>query len=151
MGSVAGMVDPVTLPPQATEQALPDAARAVVDAPNFAVVATLTPDASPQTSVVWIGRDGDDLLFSTVRGRYKTRNMERDPRVSVIVVDGADPYRYLEVRGDVTLTDEGGRELIDAFALKYRGLDTYPDDRPGAVRVVCRVRPRHVIWRQPRR
>jgi PPOX class probable F420-dependent enzyme len=136
--------------PTRSRPTLPDDARAVVDAANYAVVATLTPSGAPQTSVVWIGRDGDDLLFSTIRGRFKTRNMERDPRISITVIDGADPYRYLEVRGEVTLTDEGGRELMDAFSRKYRGQDTYVGDRPDAVRVVCRLRPRSVFWRAPR-
>jgi PPOX class probable F420-dependent enzyme len=55
----------------------------LVDGKNYAVLATVNPDGSPQTSVVWVGRDGGDLLFSTVEGRVKYRNMLRDPRVSV--------------------------------------------------------------------
>jgi PPOX class probable F420-dependent enzyme len=126
---------------------LTDAGRSIVDGPNFATVATIEPDGSPQTSIVWITRDGDDLLFSTVRGRRKTRNMEADPRVSVIVLDHANPYNYLEVRGSVTLDETGGRDLIDALSLKYRGEPTYGYDGPDAVRVVCRVHAHKVIAR----
>ena len=68
---------------------LSEEALRLVDGRNYAVLATVNPDGSPQTSVVWIGRDGADLLFSTVAGRVKHRNMLRDPRVSVTVIDSA--------------------------------------------------------------
>ena len=71
--------------------ALSPATLRLLDGRNYAVLATVNPDGSPQTSVMWIGRDGGDLLFSTVEGRVKHRNMLRDPRVSVTVIDSADP------------------------------------------------------------
>jgi len=77
---------------------LSEAALRLVDGKNYAVLATVNPDGSPQTSVVWVGRDGDDLVFSTVEGRVKHRNMVRDPRVSVTVIDSADPENYVELR-----------------------------------------------------
>jgi PPOX class probable F420-dependent enzyme len=126
---------------------LPDAARTLVDGVNFATVATLEPDGSPQTSVVWVTREGDQLVFSTVRGRRKAQNMQRDPRVSVLVLDHENPYSYLEVRGTVSLSEEGGRELIDALARKYRGFDRYPwDDGTDNVRLVCRVEARKAVF-----
>jgi len=126
---------------------LPEAARTVVDGSSFATVATIEPDGSPQTSVVWITREGDTLVFSTVVGRRKTDNMQRDPRVSVLVMDPDNPYSYLEVRGRVSMTEEGGRALIDALAASYRGLDRYPwDDGTDNVRVVCRVHADKVVW-----
>jgi len=91
---------------------------------NYAVLATVNPDGSPQTSAMWVGRDGDDLFFSTVEGRVKHRNMLRDPRVSVTVLDSADPENYVELRG--------------RLSWKYDGKDPDPD-RPGAVRVVVRM------------
>src|SRR6516225_5424027 len=69
---------------------LSESARRLVDGRNYAVLATVNADGSPQTSVVWVGRDGGDLLFSTVEGRVKHRNMVRDPRVSVSIIDSAD-------------------------------------------------------------
>jgi PPOX class probable F420-dependent enzyme len=71
--------------------ALSEATLRLLDGRNYAVLATVNPDGSPQTSAVWVGRDGEDLLFSTVEGRVKHRNMRRDPRVSVTVLDSADP------------------------------------------------------------
>ena len=117
---------------------LSDATLRLVDGRNYAVMATVNPDGSPQTSVVWVGRDGDDLLFSTVEGRVKHRNMVRDPRVSVTVIDSADPENYAELRGRVSMTPDVGRRVDTQLSWKYEGKD--PDaDRPGAVRVVVRM------------
>jgi len=110
----------------------------LLDGRNYGVLATINPDGSPQTSVVWVGRDGNDLVFSTVEGRVKQRNMLRDPRVSVTVLDSADPDNYAELRGRVSLTPDVGRRVDTELSWKYDGKD--PDeDRPGAVRVVVRV------------
>jgi PPOX class probable F420-dependent enzyme len=115
-----------------------DATLKLLDGPNYAVLATVNPDGSPQTSAMWVGRDGDDLLFSTVEGRVKHRNMLRDPRVSVTVIDSADPENYVELRGRVTMTPDIGREVDTRLSWKYDGKDPGPD-RPGAVRVVVRM------------
>jgi PPOX class probable F420-dependent enzyme len=110
----------------------------LLDGRNYAVLATVNPDGSPQTSAMWIGRDGGDLLFSTVEGRVKHRNMLRDPRVSVTVLDGADPENYVELRGRVTITPDIGRSVDTALSWKYQSKDPDPD-QPGAVRVVVRM------------
>ena len=125
--------------------ALPAKVRELIDGSTFAVVSTVNPDHSPQSTVVWLKRDGDDVLFSTVRGRKKTRNMERDPRVSVCAYDPAQPYSYFTVEGSVTLTEEGGTELINELSLKYDGRP-YTFDPPENVRVVCRLTPARVIF-----
>jgi PPOX class probable F420-dependent enzyme len=117
---------------------LSDATVALVDGKNYAILATINPDGSPQTSVLWIGRDGNDLLFSTVAGRVKHRNMERDPRVSVTVLDSADPENYVELRGRVSMTRDVGRALDTRLSWKYDGRDP-GEDRPGAVRIVVRM------------
>jgi PPOX class probable F420-dependent enzyme len=122
---------------------LPPAARALLDGPNFATVATVQPDGSPQTSVVWIRADGDDLLFSTIKGRRKHANLTRDPRVSVLVLDAADPYSYCEIRGTAELTDDPRAELIEELSVKYTG-ESF-GERPGEQRVVVRVRPDRVF------
>ena len=126
--------------------ALTDLAKRLIDAPTFAVVSTVNPDGAPQSSVIWVRRDGDDVLFSTIRGRRKTRNMERDPRVNVTLYDPADPYHYVEVRGTVSLTEDGGPELIQELSQKYDGAP-FREAKPDAVRVVVRVTPRRVVGR----
>ncbi|MFI5493288.1 PPOX class F420-dependent oxidoreductase [Actinoplanes sp. NPDC051859] len=123
---------------------LPDSVRKLVDGRTFAVVTTINSDGSPQSTVIWVKRDGDDLLFSTVRGRKKTRNMERDPRVSVCAYDPAQPYSYFTVEGSVTLDNTGGAELINELSRKYADRP-YTFDPPEAVRVVCRLTPNKVI------
>jgi PPOX class probable F420-dependent enzyme len=117
---------------------LSDATVALLDGKNYAVLATINPDGSPQTSVLWVGRDGNDLLFSTVARRVKHRNMERDPRVSVTVLDSADPENYVELRGRVSMTPDVDRALDTRLSWKYDGRDP-GEDRPGAVRVVVRM------------
>jgi PPOX class probable F420-dependent enzyme len=127
---------------------IPDAAKAWLDAPEFATIATIEPDGQPHLSVVWVERDGDELLVSTVKGRRKHANLERDPRATVLVYPRDSPYSYVEVRGTATLTEEGGRELIDRLGHAYRGWERYPgDDGTDNVRVVVRIRPDKVVTR----
>jgi PPOX class probable F420-dependent enzyme len=110
----------------------------LVDGRNYAVLATVNPDGSPQTSVVWVGRDGADLVFSTVEGRVKHRNMVRDPRVSATIIDSADPENYVELRGTVSMTPDIGSQVDNELSWKYDGKDKDPD-KPGAIRVVIRM------------
>lgn len=123
---------------------LPDNVRRLIDAPTFAVLSTVNSDGTPHSTVVWVKRDGDDVIFSTVRGRKKTRNMERDPRVSVCAYDPDQPYSYFTVDGEVTLDDKGGSDLINELSMKYTN-QPYTFDGPDDVRVVCRLTPRKVI------
>jgi PPOX class probable F420-dependent enzyme len=117
--------------------------RALVDGRNYAVLATLNEDGSPQTSVVWVTRDGDDLLFSTLLDRAKERNLRRDPRASASIWSDEDAEVYAEVRGTVTITEDTDRALVNALSHKYEGRD-FPADAPGAVRVVLRLTPTRV-------
>ncbi|GLV86808.1 hypothetical protein Slala03_64970 [Streptomyces lavendulae subsp. lavendulae] len=125
-----------------------DLQKIIDDTPVFATVATIQPDGSPQLSVTWLARDGDDLLFSTTVGRRKETNLRRDPRVTVMINPANAPYTYAEVRGEATMTTEGGPELIDELSRKYTGKD-YADFNPAsaddAQRVVVRITPRKVV------
>ena len=125
---------------------LPEQVSTIFDAPEFATLATLQPDGQPQLTVVWVAREGHDLLMSTVKGRQKHRNLERDPRATVLVYPKANPYSYVEVRGTVTMTEQGGREFIDRLNLEYTGGDRYTmDDGTENIRVVVRLTPTKVI------
>jgi PPOX class probable F420-dependent enzyme len=125
---------------------LPQAAKDLLDAPEFATVATIEPDGRPHLSVIWVGRDGDDLLFSTTKGRRKTDNLERDGRATILVYPKENPYSYLEVRGTATLTDDPQAEYIDTMSLKYTGNPKYQWAEPGQERVIVRVTPDKVVW-----
>jgi PPOX class probable F420-dependent enzyme len=122
-----------------------DEQRSLLEGKNFAHLATLMPDGSPHVSPVWVGLDGDDVIVNTAEGRIKTRNVRRDPRVALSVVDQQDPYSNVTVRGVVVeMTHEGADEGIDRFAEKYLGLDRYPWRNPDERRVVLRIRPQHI-------
>ncbi|MFF4581998.1 PPOX class F420-dependent oxidoreductase [Streptomyces sp. NPDC001389] len=125
-----------------------DLKKIVDDTPVFASVATIQPDGSPQVSVTWLARDGDDLLVSTTVGRRKEKNLRRDPRVTVLINPHNAPYTYAEIRGTAKLSTEGGQELIDQLSRKYTGKD-YADFNPASAdddtRVVVRITPRKVV------
>lgn len=125
---------------------LPDLAKGWFDSAEFAVIATILPSGQPHQSVVWVERDGDEILVSTVKGRRKHLNIERDPRVSVLVYPASNPYSYVEIRGTATMTEEGGRDLIDRLCHRYTGAERYTmDDGTDNVRVVVRIRPEKVV------
>ncbi|MFI5584470.1 PPOX class F420-dependent oxidoreductase [Amycolatopsis sp. NPDC051758] len=117
---------------------LSDDVRALIDGKNFATVATLDPDGGPQTSVIWIGLDDGDLVFSATEDRRKVRNLRRDPRVSVSIVDAANPYRHTQLRGTVTITADPGKTLPKALSHKYLAQDP-PPEGPEVERVVVRL------------
>lgn len=111
---------------------------------TFANLATLNSDGSPQVTPVWCDFDGTHVIINTARGRRKDRNMTRDPRVSMSLLDPENPYRYLEVRGRVEeITEEGAAAHIDKMAKKYLNRDKYPYTQPGEVRVLYKIRPEH--------
>ena len=110
----------------------------------FAALTTLMPDGSPQTTPVWVDTDGEYVIFNSAKGRQKDRNVRRDPRVALAIVDPDNPYRYLEVRGKVAeITEQGADAHIDKMAKKYLGQDKYPYRQGGEVRVIYKVRPEH--------
>jgi PPOX class probable F420-dependent enzyme len=122
---------------------LPEQARALFDGPHHVTVATIDQDGRPQLSVVWAKTDGDDVLFSTIKGRRKYANLTRDPRASALVFAAEDPYAYAEVRGAVTIADDPAAELISELALKYTG-EPFPS-RPHEQRVIVRITPDRVV------
>ena len=119
---------------------LTDAQRRFVhDNPFPAVVATIRPDGSPHSTVVWIDEDGGDLVFNTAEGRAKPRHLQQNPNVSVTIVDPANQYQWVSVTGHATMTPEGAREHIDKMSQKYLGKD-YPWYQ-GEQRLIVRITP----------
>ncbi|MDT9595271.1 PPOX class F420-dependent oxidoreductase [Nocardioides zeae] len=125
---------------------LPDRARELLDAHSFVTLATLNADGSPQATILWAARDGDTVLLSTLQGRQKERNLQRDPRVSLVIHDAENPYTFVEVRGSVTITTDGGPELIQTLSQAYTG-GPYTADGPDDVRVVLRLEADKVVVR----
>lgn len=120
-----------------------DATRTLLDGRNFATVATLNPDGGPQTSVVWLLRERDTVMFSSTTDRRKTRNLVRDPRISLTVFDTDNPYHSVEIRGLAEVTEDRDRAVQLAVSHKYLGQDP-PDDPSGTARVAVRVIPHKV-------
>ncbi|MBM3517661.1 MAG: PPOX class F420-dependent oxidoreductase [Alphaproteobacteria bacterium] len=121
---------------------LPELAKQLAKGKNFATVATLMPDGSPQASVVWVDTDGTHIIFNTAEGRIKPRNIGRDPRVALAVYDQEMPYRQAMIRGRVVeMTEKGADEHIDGLAKKYLGVDKYPYRQPGEKRVIVKILP----------
>jgi PPOX class probable F420-dependent enzyme len=118
---------------------LSDKAKALVQRPVIASVATVDPEGRPQLTPVWIDVDGDELVFNTSNSRAKFHNLVANPSVAVSVVDPDDSFNVVVVRGTVEITEEGADAHIDALAKKYLGVDTYPMRQPGEVRVKCTV------------
>lgn len=127
-----------------TKTAVPEAYRDLFQKRAFGSLATLMSDGRPQVTPVWCDFDGTHVIVNSARGRQKDRNMRRDQRVAIAVMDPDNPYRYLEIRGTVVeITEEGGHEHIDKMARKYLGVDQYPHAQPGEVRVLYKIRPEH--------
>ncbi|WP_181772181.1 PPOX class F420-dependent oxidoreductase [Amycolatopsis pittospori] len=118
---------------------LPEPVRELVDGKNFATVATLDADGGPQTSVVWVGLDDGDLVFSATEDRLKVRNLRRDPRASVSITDAENPYRHTQLRGTVTITPDPEKALPKELSHKYLGKDA-PAEGPEVERVIVRLR-----------
>ena len=108
---------------------------------NFGVVATVDGNGRPQTSVVWVDTDGENVIFNTTNSRAKGRNLRTNPRVSISVWDNDDPYKYFEVEGTVELDEEGANEHISELSRRYEGKDFHtPVDR-----VIARIKPERVL------
>lgn len=130
-------------------ETIPSDALDLIDDPNFGIVVTIMEDGMPQPTPVWIDRDGGDILFNTAKGRVKHENLVRDNRVALSVLDEGNPYRYLQVRGTATMTEDEGYAHIHAMAHKYMGSD-YPWLQEGEERVIVRITPEDVQYSPPR-
>jgi PPOX class probable F420-dependent enzyme len=113
---------------------------------TFASLGTLMPDGQPQVTPVWVDFDGKHVIVNSAKGRVKDRNMRRDPRVSMALIDPDNPYRHLQVQGRVVeITENGADQHIDKMAKKYLGKDKYPFRQPGEVRVLYKIEPDRTV------
>jgi PPOX class probable F420-dependent enzyme len=134
-----------------SQSVIPAQAHSLFKNRNFAFLSTIMEDGSPQISPVWVDMEGDEILVNTAEGRVKQRNIARDPRVAISIVDSANPYTMVTVRGRVVRQDaEGAQTHIDLMAKKYLGLDKYPFAAPGEKRVLLRIKPEKAFFQPPR-
>jgi PPOX class probable F420-dependent enzyme len=112
---------------------------------NWGSLADLRVDGSPHVTPVWVDYDGEHVLVNSAYGRCKVRNIQRDPRVAIVVLPAEDQQSgYVSVTGTAELVDEGADEHIDKLAKKYLGVDEYPFRSPGEQRVIIRITPERV-------
>lgn len=114
--------------------------------PNYAVVSTLNRDGSIHQTVVWVSSEGDSVAVNSAIGRIWPSNLERDPRISVLVQETGNPYHFVEIRGTATASRGGADEHINALAKKYIDEDEYPYRQPGEERIKLTVKPDHVRY-----
>ena len=126
---------------------LNDVAREVLDGPHVSILATSNANGRPQSSVIFVKRDGNAVVFSTIKGRLKTRNMLRDPRVSLLVVNPTTG-RYVEIRGTVDITDDPEKRLLHEMYDRYMGGATPPPE-PDAERLIVRITPERLYQWPP--
>lgn len=118
---------------------------------NFAFLATVREDGSPQVTPTWIDRDNDTILINTAKGRVKQKNVSRDPRVSISLVDDQNPYSMVTISGKVTeQTSQGADEHIDKLARRYLNADKYPGHSPDIKRVILKIKPEKIFFVPPR-
>jgi PPOX class probable F420-dependent enzyme len=118
--------------------------RALLQAPNFAVISTHNADGSILSTVVWMDLEDGALAVNSAIGRAWPTNLQRDPRATVVVCDGANGYHFVEIRGRARAITDGADEHIDALAKKYLGKDTYPFRGPGERRIKFLIEPERV-------
>jgi len=116
----------------------------LAESPYVGVATTLREDGSPHSTIVWVDVEGDKVSFNTARGRLKPKNLERDPRASLLMVDPNDSYKWVAVSGPAELTEEGADAQIDKLAKKYLGKDEYPWRNPAETRVKVLIEPEKV-------
>ena len=129
---------------------LTDAVRQILNGPHLSVLATTNGDGSPQTSVIFVTQEGDDILFSTIKGRRKTTNMLRDPRVNLLVHTlpvEEDGSTYATISGTVELTDDPDGSFHQVMYDIHMGGATPPPE-PGAERLIVRITP-HTLYASP--
>jgi PPOX class probable F420-dependent enzyme len=125
--------------------AIPDTYLDLFSKRAFAHLATLMLDGSPQVTPVWVDLIDGHLIVNSAVGRLKDRNIRRDPRVAIEIIDPDNPYRHVAVRGKVVeVTQAGADEHINKMAKKYLAKDVYPFRQPGEVRVIYRIKPERV-------
>ncbi len=126
------------------DNVVPASHQDLLESNALAHIATIGPDGEPQSTPIWFSWDGQYLRFGHTTARQKYRNLKRDPRVAISIVDQTDPYRYIELRGTVkSIENDEGYAFINSLAKKYMGLDVNPFISPSEQYVVITIEPEH--------
>jgi PPOX class probable F420-dependent enzyme len=123
---------------------IPDSHRDLLNA-QVAVLGTIGASGRPQLSGVWFLTEDDTVKFSLNTARQKVKNLQADPKASVLIFDEQSPYRYLELRGDAEVTPDPDYTFANKVGAKYGGADLRERDNPGDTRVVVTIHPTRVF------
>lgn len=127
-----------------SDQVIPESLSDLLSSTALAHLATVGPHGEPQSSPVWFGWDGEVIRVSQTKARQKYRNLQKNPKVALSIVDPNNPYRYIEVRGSVVdFVDDPEKAFIDEMAQKYLNEPKYPWSKPGEERVILVIKPEH--------
>jgi PPOX class probable F420-dependent enzyme len=116
----------------------------LLEQPNFAVVSTLNEDGSIHSTIAWVSAEDGQVAVNSAKGRKWPTNLERDPRINVLVYEAGNPYNFVEIRGRAEGSTEDADEHINALSKKYIDQDEYPHRQPGEQRIKFRVTPERV-------
>lgn len=122
--------------------------RGLLEPANCAVISTVNADGTVLDAVVWISLEDGELAVNSAVGRSWPSNLDRDPRVTVLVYDHSNPYEYVEIRGTATSARDDADDHIDRLAKKYIGQDEYPFRQPGEVRIKYVIEPQRVRYQK---
>ncbi len=129
---------------------LPESHMDLLQEPVHAVLTTMMPDGQPQSNLVWCDSDGTTIRINTTRERQKGKNMLANPRVALLVIDPRNSGRWIEVRGEAELTEEGALEHLDQITRQYTKHPSYygyvypVEQREKETRVICKIQPSKV-------
>jgi PPOX class probable F420-dependent enzyme len=118
--------------------------RELLEKPNHAVVSTHNPDGSIESTIVWVAPENGHIAVNSAIGRKWPENLQRDPRVTVLVRDEDNPYDFVEIRGKAEATTEGADDHINELSKKFIGKDEYPFRQPGEERIKFVIEPEQV-------
>jgi PPOX class probable F420-dependent enzyme len=118
--------------------------RELLKKPNYAVVSTNNPDGSIHSTIAWVNAENGNIAVNSAIGRKWPENLQRDPRVNVVVQETGNPYHFVEIRGTAEATTEGADEHINQLSKKFIGRDEYPYRQPGERRIKFVIEPKQV-------
>lgn len=125
---------------------IPDSHKHLLGAPYVVTLVTLMPDGYPQATAVWCKSDENGIYILTRNILRKAKNIMANPKVTVLSIDPENPQRYIEVRGEATLSRDGANDLLKEVATSY-GRPDFPIEQGAEYRVIITVRPQKIITR----
>ena len=127
-----------------TTPEIPDSHKGLLGA-QIGVLGTIGASGRPQLSAVWFLAEDDTVKISLNTTRQKVKNLQAEPKASFLIFDPENPYKYVELRGDVEVTPDDDYSFADKLGVKYGGADLRERDNPGDARVIVAIKPARIV------